>query len=190
MARHWFLGDMSAWAMALGADETSIDSQSGKRSLVIPDASITFWTTLAGGTGDQYGDLLDALGTPITEAVADDDGEFPPVQGPDANPDVWYMYADGAGGAGPRRIVLATDLGDAHNALAEIVNDLSDQVTAQAVMIGNSLAVVNYDTGTSTWPTRPAGDTRRFAWIGPTAPPTGGDYMLDNYDIYLATTPV
>ena len=36
MARHWFLGDMAAWAMALGADETSVDSQPGKRALMIP----------------------------------------------------------------------------------------------------------------------------------------------------------
>lgn len=190
MARHWFLGDMSAWAMALGADETSTDSQSGKRSLVIPGASITFWTTLTGGTGDQYVDLLDTIGTPVSTAVAEDDGDFAPIQGPDGDPDIWFMYADGSGGAGPRRIVVATDMGDAFNALAETVNDLADQIDAQGVMIGNSLAVVNYDTGTSTWPTRPVGDTRRFAWLGPTAPPIGGDYMVDNYDFYLTTTPV
>lgn len=190
MARHWFLGDLGAWAMSLGADETSIDSQPGKRSLVIPDASITFWNTLAGGTGDQYVDLLDAIGTPISTAVAEDDGEYTPIQGPDTDPETWYMYADGSGGAGPRRLVVATDLGDAHNALAETVNDMADQLAAQAVMIGNSLAVVNYDTATSTWPTRPAGDSRRFAWLGPTSPPIGGSYMVDNFDMYLTTTPV
>lgn len=189
MARRKFLGDMAAWAMALGADETSVDSQPGKRALMIPAAPIGFWTAQSGG--DPYLDLLDSIGTPITEAVADsDDAEFAPIQGPDTDPETWYMWADGSGGAGPRRLVMATDLGDAHNALAATVNDMADQLDAQAVMIGNSLAVVNYDTGASLWPVRPVGDTRRFAWLGPTPPPIGGDYMVDNFDIYLTTTPV
>ena len=62
MARRRFLGDMAAWAMALGADETSVDSQSGQRALIIPSASITFWDSASGGT--QYTDLLDSIGTP------------------------------------------------------------------------------------------------------------------------------
>ena len=31
---------------------------------------------------------------------------------PDTDPETWYMWADGSGGAGPRRVVTATDMGD------------------------------------------------------------------------------
>lgn len=187
MARHWFLGGPADWATAHGADETSVDSQSGTRALFIGDASITFWDAPTGGT--QITDLQDAIGSPIAAVTADSDGEFPAVLGPDTTPETWRMYADGSGGAGPRRVVVATDMGDTVNALAETVNDLSDQLTEQAVMIGNSLAVVNYDAVNSEWPTRPAGDARRFAWCGPSAPPIGGDYMVDGFDFYLTTAP-
>lgn len=188
MARHTFLGDIASWVTGLGADETSTTSAAGKRVLFIPDASVTFYDAATDGT--QITDLLDELGSPISSVAADDNGELPVIQGPDTDPDTWQMWADGADGAGPRRIVVATDMGTELNALAETVNDMADQITAQAVMIGNSLAVVNYDTATSTWPTRPAGDSRRFAWLGPTPPSIGGDYMVDGFDIYLATTPV
>jgi hypothetical protein len=187
MARHFFLGDLSAWAMALGADETSVDSQSGKRVLMIPSASVTFWTAQTGGV--QYTDLLDSIGTPITEATADDDGEFNPIQGPDTDPDTWYMWADGSGGAGPRQLVIATDMGDTVNALAATISDMAADAAALGAQVAASLGVVNYDTTTSSWPPRPAGDPRRFMWFGPTAPPVGGDYMVDGLDVFANTNP-
>ena len=110
MTRHTFLGDLASWAMAVGADETSIDSQLGKRALLIPSGEITFWSAATGGT--QYTDLQDLLGNPISSVTADENGAFAPILGPDGPPDVWYMWADGNGGAGPRRIVVATDLAD------------------------------------------------------------------------------
>ena len=187
MARHWFLGDLASWAMALGADETSVDSQSGKRVLMIPSASVTFWTAQTGGA--QITDLLDTIGTPITAATADDVGEFPPIQGPDTDPGTWYMWADGSGGTGPRRAVVATDAGDALNALASTTDDLAAEIGSLGTQVDNSLGVVNYDAGTSSWPLRPVGDSRRFMWIGPTAPPVGGGYMTDGWDLYANTSP-
>lgn len=192
MARHWFLGDMAAWAMALGADETSVDSQSGKRALIIPAASITFWTAQTGGT--QITDLLDSIGTPITSVTADSgDGEFPPVQGPDTDPDTgaetWEMWADGSGGAGPRRRVVATDIGDVLSATIDSLTDLIAQVGGLQTLISNSPGAVEYDTETSSWPTRPDGDSRWYLWVGPTAPPVGTPYMQDGRDVWINTAP-
>lgn len=185
MARHRFLGTPADWAMALGADETSVDSQPGKRSLVIPSASLTFWSAVTAGT--QYTDLLDAIGTPITSAAADSsDGSFPQIQGPD---DVWSMWADGSGGAGPRRLVIATDTGDILGATNDSLTDLIATVTDQQSLISNSPGVVEYDTGTSSWPVRPS-DSRLYLWVGPTAPPVGGSYMQDGRDIWINTNPV
>ena len=66
---------------------------------------------------------------------------------------------------------------------------MSDEVVAVGTQVDNSLGVVNYDAGTSTWPVRPVGDSRRFMWIGPTAPPIGGDYMTDGWDLFTNTAP-
>lgn len=187
MARHWFLGDMAAWAMALGADETSTDGQAGKRSLVIPSGSVTFWSANPGGT--QYLDLLDAIDTPITEAVADsEDGEFQPIQGPDTAPETWYMWADGSGGAGPRRLVYATDMGDALNAINNTLADQAETIGVQQALIASSAGIIEYDTGTGSWPVRPS-DSRFYFWLGPTAPPVGGGYMQDGRDMWANTSP-
>jgi hypothetical protein len=174
--------------MALGADETSTDGQSGKRALIVPSGSVTFWTARTGGT--QITDLLDDLGTPITGATADsDDGEFPPIQGPDADPDVWYMWADGAGGAGPRRLVVATDLGDTVNTLTAAVSDLQDQVSAIQALLAMAPMVVR-ENGDGTWPTRPdIVGTRTALWVGPDTAPVGGGYMLDGTDLQIDTQP-
>lgn len=187
MARHLFLGDMASWATAMGADETSVDSQSGIRALFIPGASITFWSAQTGGT--QYTDLLDAIGTPITSAVADDSGEFTQVQGPDTDPATWYMWADGSGGAGPRRVVVATDVGDVLSALESTVNDMADQLDELSSRVDASMGVVSYDTVGLSWPARPTGDSRRYAWLGPTAPTVGGTGMIENFDIWFNTAP-
>lgn len=186
MARHQFLGDLAAWAMALGADETSVDGQSGKRVLMIPSASITFWTAQTGGT--QYTDLLDSIGTPITEAVADSDGEFPPISGPDTDPETWVMWADGSGGAGPRRLVVATDFGDLLNTHAAAITDLQEQMAAVQALLAITPTVVRESGGT--WPLRPdiIGDRTAF-WIGPDTAPIGGGYALDGTDLQIDTQP-
>lgn len=173
--------------MALGADETSVDGQSGKRALIIPSATLTFWNAQTGGT--QYTDLLDSIGTPITQATADDEGEFPQIQGPDTTPDTWYMWADGSGGAGPRRLVAATDIGDALNATNDSLVDLLSTVSTQQTLLAASPGLVEYDTVGGSWPARPS-DSRLYFWVGPTAPPVGGSYMQDGRDVWVNTNPV
>lgn len=187
MARHKFLGDTAAWAVAMGADETSTDSQSGKRALVIPSASITLWTDQSGGT--QITDLLDAIGTPITSVVADSSGEFPQIQGPDTDPDTWFMWADGSGGAGPRRKVVATDVGDTLNGFPDDLTGVIDTLTTVTDMAALTWA---YDTVAGAWNPRPtAAGTRVVFWLGPTPPPVGGapEYMRDNVDFYMDYQP-
>jgi hypothetical protein len=186
MGRHLFLAGMADWATDLGADETSVNSQAGIRALFIPDATITFYDAQTGGT--PITDLLDALDTPITSVAADDSGEFPQIQGPDTDPETWSMWADGNGGAGPRRLVVATDIGDAVTEVRNAVADLSSTADALNTMARTSLGVVRYDTATSSWPARPDGDQRFFAWFGPTAPPAGDPYMLDG-ELWFNTSP-
>jgi hypothetical protein len=188
VARHKFLGDLAAWAMALGADETSTDGQSGKRALIIPSGTITFWSARTGGT--QYTDLLDDLGTAITSVTADsDDGEFPPIQGPDTSPDTWYMWADGSGGSGPRRLVVATDIGDSVNTLLSRVEDLEEQMDAVQALLALAPVIVR-ENGDGTWPLRPdIVGARTAIWVGPDTAPVGGGYMTDGTDLYIDTQP-
>jgi len=188
VSRHRFLGSVADWAMALGADETSTDGQSGKRALIVPSATITFWTARTGGT--QITDLLDDLGTPITGATADsDDGEFPPIQGPDTDPETWYMWADGSGGAGPRRLVVATDIGDTINTMAAAVSDLQEQMDAVQALLAIAPMIVR-ENGDGTWPLRPdIVGARTAIWVGPDTAPVGGGYMLDGTDLQIDTQP-
>jgi hypothetical protein len=174
--------------MALGADEISTDGQSGKRALIVPSATITFWSARTGGT--QYTDLLDDLGTPITGATADSStGEFPPIQGPDTDPDTWYMWADGSGGAGPRRLVVATDIGDTVSTLTAAVADLQDQMDAVQALLAITPVIVT-ENGDGIWPLRPdIVGTRTAIWKGPDTAPVGGGYMLDGTDLQIDTQP-
>lgn len=113
MARHTFLGDMASWVMDTGASATSTSGFAGDTTLVIPGITVTFWSAASGGS--QYTDLLNATGTPITSVISAADGSLPQISGPDA---VTAMWADASGGAGPRRLAAATDLGTALSALA------------------------------------------------------------------------
>ena len=184
MARHWFLGTPADWAVALGADETSADAQPGKRALVIPAGTLTFWNGKAGGT--RYTDLLDDVGSAIDTATAGSDGEYPQVQGPD---EVVAMWADGSGGAGPRRLVLATDVVEIAAANTAAISDLQEQAAALQALAALAPVIVR-ENGDGTWPVRPdiAGD-RTALWVGPDTPAVGGDYMLDGTDLYIDTQP-
>ena len=188
MTRHLFLGGMADWATAAGADETSTGGLDGMRALFIPNATLTFWSASTGGT--QYTDLLDMLGTAITSVTADSNGEFPQVQGPDTDPETWLMWADGSGdGSGPRRAVMATDIGDTVGANKATLLDLIDQVNGLQTLAGSSLGIVEYDSTGGTWPNRPS-DSRIYMWVGPTAPPVGSPYMADGRDFWLNPNPV
>jgi hypothetical protein len=159
----------------------------GTRALFIGGATLQFWDSPAGG--NQIVDLLDMLNTPITQVTADSLGEFPQVEGPDTVPETWMMWADGAGGAGPRRAVVATDVGDALNATNSALVDQIATVSAQQGLVASSLGVVEYNAAGASWPLRPL-DGRLYLWVGPTAPPVGGGYMQDGRDLWANTDPV
>lgn len=189
MTRHLFLGGMADWATDSGATETSTGGLDGERALFIPGATLQFWNLSSGGS--QITDLTDLLDTPITEVVADSNGEFPQVKGPDTDPETWMMWADGSGdGSGPRRAVVATDIGDTVNANKQSVLDLTDTVNGLQTLAASSLGVVEYDTVAGAWPERPSGDPRIIVWVGPSAPPVGGTGMQDGRDFWLNPTPV
>lgn len=183
--RHTFGGDLASWSTDLGDDATSASGQDGKLALFIPGATIAFYDAITGGA--QYTDLLDSLGTPITTVTTDTTGEFPQFQGPD---EIWHMWADGSGdGSGPRRIITATDLADIVSSNRDTLLGLISTVTDLQTLAASSLGIVEYDTDTTSWPTRPS-DSRIYMWVGPSAPPVGGGYMQDGRDFWLSPTPV
>lgn len=183
--RHSFGADLSAWATDLGDAATSQSGQDGNLALFIPGAVINFWDSSSGGT--MYEDLLDNLGTPATTITTDSNGEFPTFSGPD---DVWTMWADGSGdGSGPRRLIVATDVADTAASNKAAIDDLTNAVTSLQDLVASSLGIVEYDSGSSSWPMRPS-DSRIYMWVGPTAPPVGAPYMQDGRDFWLNPTPV
>lgn len=125
MARHAFLGDMASWVLGTGEPATSQDGLTGGVALFIEAQEVTFWDGPAPG-GTQYTDLVDASGVPVTSVTSDAaDGSLPQISGPDG---IRIMWADAANGAGPRRVVTATDLGD-------------DLGAAEAEAAGNTAAI-------------------------------------------------
>lgn len=183
--RHQFGGDLAAWSTDVGDEATSQSGQAGRLALFIPAATVTFYSQLSGG--DQYTDLLDNLSTPITSITTDSNGEFPVFQGPD---DVWVMWADGSGdGSGQRRLIAAIDLADTVAANRDSLTDLINTVASLQDLAASSLGIVEYDSGTASWPNRPS-DSRIYMWVGPSNPPIGGGYMQDGRDFWLNPTPV
>lgn len=84
------------------------------------NTTVTFWDSLAGG--NQITDLTDGNGNAISSVTTDSYGEFPEFYGPAG---VWRMAADAFGGAGPRRWVQATDMGDELTGLNNDIAGLS-----------------------------------------------------------------
>lgn len=95
MARRRFGGAVADWAFTVG---------SGNVPVLLPGATLTFWTAITGGT--QYTDLAansDGTG-PMTTATAQSTGQVPVLYGPDTLTAMW-MSANG----GPRVLLLAND---------------------------------------------------------------------------------
>ncbi|WP_399142146.1 glycosyl hydrolase family 28-related protein [Streptomyces sp. NBUA17] len=76
---------------------------------VAPGTELTFWSAADGG--DQYTDLINAMGAPATTIVTDENGAIPLFQGPDGVTAMWAdaggtrrarieAHQDGAGGGG------------------------------------------------------------------------------------------
>jgi hypothetical protein len=176
--RHTFCGDLASWVMDLGGSETASDGNTGYDVLVIPGQPVTFWDSPVGGT--QLTDLLDAAGDPVTGVTSDaGDGSVPQVSGPDG---VTSMWADAAGGSGPRRVVAPTDT-------ASLVDGLAAQQAADAAQVqavsASSPVYIYYNTVTGSWPSRPAGLGQPVWWVGPVAPEFGGSYAVDGLDYWV-----
>jgi hypothetical protein len=187
--RHLFGGDIAAWTIDLGDNATGQSGQDGYLAVITPSAEITFYD--AATAGNQYTDLLTADGTPITSVTSDTNGELPQFQGPDTDPETWQMWADGSGGAGPRRLMVATDIGTTLNAQSDAIADLQAQMDAVQALLAITPLIVR-ETG-GAWPTRPdiIGD-RTAIWVGDDTPSVGGGYMRDDdtvHDLYVDTQP-
>lgn len=112
MARRKF-GDIAGYVVTLGASNVAT---------LAPATAIRFYNEISGGT--QYTDLTELDGsTPISGGIVttDSNGAIPEFLGPD---NVTVLYADGNGGSGPRRAMVATDLGPQLIALDNQINQV------------------------------------------------------------------
>lgn len=192
MARHEYGKTLTDWSMKFG-DVTSTDTGSGTvktaPALATGPVAVTFWNAETGGT--QYTDLLDASGGAITQVMTADGtsglpiGTIPLFRGPDATPEVTEMWADAGGGT--RYKMSANDLGGDVAELKSTVADLIGTVTTLTTMVQATAGVVVYNAGTSSWPERPAGDSRIFQWVGPSVPTAGAPYMEEG-DLWVNTS--
>lgn len=186
MARHWYGQTPTDWTMSTGSVTVDPETETSlAAAFVRGPVTITFWDAPIGGA--QYTDLLDASGSAITEVKSADGttslplGTIPQFQGPDG---VAQMWADAGGGV--RYLMVATDLGGDVTELQSTVADLIGTVTTLTTMVQNSMGAVVYDTASS-WPQRPAGDSRLFQWVGPSVPTAGAPYMEEG-DLWVNTS--
>lgn len=176
MARHTFLADMASWVMDVGAAQTSDSGLDGDTSLVIPGQDVTFWDSASSGT--QLTDLLDGSGGAITSVTSGSDGSLPQIQGPDG---VRSMWADAAGGAGPRRLCVATDIG---TDLTAIETTVAQNVLQVESLNSTSPIYVYYNATSSSYPSRPSTGAPVW-WVGPVPPVFGGDFAVDGLDYWI-----
>lgn len=172
MARHWFLGDMAAYVFDTGTSETSNSGLAGEDSLVIPSQEVIFFDSDTGG--NQYSDLLDKSGNPVISVTAASDGSLPRTQFPDGVTEAW---ADAAGGAGPRRLCMANDLGDS-------VDQNTTQIAEQAAQLALAPVFAYYSAVTASYPQRPSTGAPVW-WVGPVAPAFGGSFAVDGLDYWI-----
>jgi Putative Ig domain len=97
IGRRRFGGSVGDWVFAFVGDV--VDRAAG--------VTVIFFNALTGGS--QVTDLTTVLGAPITSITTDSQGEIPEFYGPDS---VVELYADANGGLGPRRRMMAVDMGD------------------------------------------------------------------------------
>ena len=182
MARHLFGGGIADLTFDLGDAATAGSGASGNLAVVIPSVTVTFYD--AATTGTQYTDLTDLSSVAISSVSSDSSGEIPEFYGPDG---VYTMWADASGGAGPRRLVTATDIGPEVADLAETVANLQNAVTnLQDICAQMPFVVVE---ASSVWPDRPAQAVGKFTWwVGPDTPTAGGTGMAEG-DLYTDTAP-
>jgi hypothetical protein len=183
MARHLFGGGIADWTFDLGDAATAGSGASGNLAVVVPAVSVTFYDSPT--TGTQYSDLTDLSSVAISSITSDSSGEMPQFYGPD---DVYFMWADASGGAGPRRVMVATDLGPVVQALTEQVANLQNTVDNLTALC--ALMVVANREALGSYPDRPAlaGD-RLVLWAGDDTPAGGGAPGMAEGDLYADTAP-
>lgn len=106
MTRHLFGGGIGDFVVAAGSSET-VGDITGSHTLLVPGQVVTFWDSATGGT--QITALRDMLDTDITSVTTDSNGAIPQFKGPDDG--TRQLWADASGGAGPRGLMTATDIG-------------------------------------------------------------------------------
>lgn len=147
------------------------------------DTPVWFYNAHTGGSRYVSG-LTDLTGVTITEVTSDSNGGIPQLRGPAG---VTVLWADASGGAGPRRLMVATDLGEEVSGLGSRVATLESE---QAALHG-APAWVRRNPSTGAWPARPA-TGRMVVWLDtlpetPSPPPIGGVGMADNLDLYFGS---
>lgn len=181
MSRHLFSGTLDAWTFDLGDAALAGSGADGFLAIVVPTVECTFWDSPILGT--QYTDLTDLGGSPIESITSDSDGEIGQFYGPD-DANIRAMWIDASGGAGPRRQIIAVDLGDemaaALAAIANLENTVDNLVAQNAAMV--MFVRANED---GSWPDRPpVADTRMVIWVGPNSPVYGGVGMAQ-FDLFF-----
>ena len=106
----------------------------GSGTLVLAaDTPVWFYNAASAGTRYTTG-LTDVGGGDITSVTSDSTGSIPQLRGPTG---ITAMWADASEGAGPRRLMVANDLGDA---LADVATNASAIAAIQDLL--NALATV------------------------------------------------
>ncbi|MCW2917657.1 MAG: hypothetical protein JWN52_5725 [Actinomycetia bacterium] len=212
MTRHLFGGGIADFVVAPGASET-VGAITGPHVLLVPSQVVTFWDAVT--AGNQVIDLLDGLGTPTDHVTTDANGSIPAFSGPDTG--ARSLWADASGGAGPRFLMIATDIGsDLSTAESNIATNqaalaglalvattglyhdltgtpvLSTVATTGAYtdLISRPVLGVQYVIKSGTWPLRTptAPDTSRPAmWIGPAPAPPATTGYALAGDLWVAT---
>jgi hypothetical protein len=106
VSRHLFGGTTADYVIALG-DVVTVGSITGNAAVIVPGVAVSFFDAETGGT--QITDLLDGLGTATSTVTSDSNGAIPVFSGPDNGSR--SLWADANSGAGPRRLMVATDIG-------------------------------------------------------------------------------
>jgi hypothetical protein len=167
VARYTYGGSIADYVVSYG---------DGGALLLAADQAVTFWNAATGGT--QYTDLTDMFDTPITSVTSDSAGAIPQFKGPDG---IRAMWADAAGGAGPRRLMFDTEIAPNVATLVNDVADLDNAVAALQALADIMPVTVKYDEVEAEWPTRPAiAGSRIVHWHGPVGSPPPSGYMVEN----------
>ena len=125
LARHLFGGSIADFVVAPGGSVT-VNGITGNETLLVPGTVIQFYD--APTAGNPVTDLEDLTFTAISTVTADTNGAIPQFYGPASG--IRSMWADANAGAGPRRLMIATDIG------SDLATDEAAIATLQASFAG------------------------------------------------------